>query len=253
MRIVSLVPSLTETIVAFGKLEDLVGRTRYCSEPAGTIEAVEAVGGTKNPDVARIVDIHPDLVIVNKEENRLEDVEELRAAGLSIHVTHPRSVREAVEMLETLGEAVGAADQGAGLARACREALEDCAGLSDGRRPPRTFCPIWRRPWMTFHSRTYIGDVLRETGFANVFGDHEGDDFFEVGLEEVAAEEPELLLLPDEPYVFSEEHGRELNAAGVSGAVVCVDGKLLAWYGPRLPSAIRELAAISNRGVSLAH
>jgi len=243
MRIVSLVPSLTETLVDFGLAGSIVGRTRWCTEPADVVEKIEAVGGTKNPDVARIVELRPDLVIVNKEENRIEDCRAMQEAGLALHVTHPCTVADAATMLEQLGEACGAAQAGAALAARCREALAEAdarAGAASGG--VTTFCPIWRKPYMTFRRATYIGDMLERAGCANVFGDRPGADFFEVRIEEVLAASPELVILPDEPYVFEARHVDELRAAGLTSRFLHVDGKDLAWYGPRIPQALERLS-----------
>lgn len=240
MRIVSLVPSLTETLVDFGLASAVVGRTRWCTEPAAVVESIEAVGGTKNPDVARIIELRPDLVIVNKEENRLEDCRELEAAGIALHVTHPCTVAEAADMLEDLGRACGAPADGEALAARCRAAL--AAADAQAAAPLRTFCPIWRKPWMTFRRETYIGDMLSRAGCLNVFGDRAGPDFFEVSLEEVLAAAPELVILPDEPFVFEDRHADELRSAGLRARYLLVDGKDLAWYGPRIPAALERLA-----------
>lgn len=245
MRVVSLVPSLTETVVAYGRLEWLVARTRYCVEPAGRIEGVEAVGGTKNPDVERIIELAPDLVIVNKEENRVEDVRRLEAAGLRIHVTHPRTVAEAIDMLDELGHALDAPAPASTLTHACRAELAETESCPGGA--VAVFCPIWRRPWMTVGAATYVGDVLRHSGFRNIFDDNMLGDFFEVALEEVSRRRPRVLLLPDEPFAFTQEHARELHAQGVPGQPFLVDGKDLAWYGPRLPGALRRLRGVAER------
>lgn len=239
MRIVSLVPSLTEALVDFGLAASIVGRTRWCTEPAEVVAGIEAVGGTKNPDVARIVELRPDLVIVNKEENRLEDCTAMTDAGLRLHVTHPCTVAEAADMLEGLGAVCGAEAEGAALAARCRDAI---ASASAARRRVRTFCPIWRKPWMTFRRATYIGDMLERAGCDNVFGDREGRDFFEVSIDEVLAAAPELIVLPDEPYVFEEKHAGELRAAGLAARYLLVDGKDLAWYGPRIPAGLARLS-----------
>ncbi len=243
MRIVSLVPSLTETLIDFGLASSIVGRTRWCTEPAGVVEAIEPVGGTKNPDVARIIALAADLVIVNKEENRLEDSRALEAAGLRVHVTEPSTVVGAAAMLEELGEVCGTPKAGRVLAARCREALAACDEAMAGREPLRTFCPIWRRPWMTFRRSTYIGDMLARAGCANVFGERSGPEFFEVTLEEILAASPALVVLPDEPYVFEQKHAAELREAGLEARALLVDGKDLAWYGPRIPGALTRLAA----------
>ncbi len=249
LRVVSLVPSLTETLVHFGLLDALVGRTDYCVEPAGCVEAVAALGGTKNPDLGRIVELRPDLVLVNKEENRIEDCRALEAAGLSLHVSHPRSLPEAIVMIEELGTAVGAEAEAEALAAKCRAAMaeaEDAATGSGAAEP--TFCPIWRRPWMSFSDRTYIGDMLARSGGRNVFGSC-CEDFFELSLGEIAAASAGLLLMPSEPYEFKPEHAAELSRAGVGGRAVFVDGMDLAWYGPRIPGALARLrAAVAGRG-----
>jgi ABC-type Fe3+-hydroxamate transport system substrate-binding protein len=247
VRIVSLVPSLTETLASWGLLEQLAGRTRYCIEPAGAIEAVEVVGGTKDPDITRIREIRPDLVVVNCEENRREDYEALVAAGLSVHVTHPRSVTEAADMLEVLGRAVGAAEQGAELAQRCRHARSAAAAVASETARVPVFCPIWRNPWMTFRDATYIGDMLATAGMRNVFGSETGADFFEVTLEEVRLRRPALVMLPDEPYVFAEKHAHELQVEGVDAAFVLLSGKDLAWYGRRTPVAIERIARVARR------
>ncbi len=241
-RIVSLVPSLSETVVFFGLLDRLVGRSDYCVEPADSIAMVESLGGTKNPNVERIIELAPDLLLLNKEENRIEDFRRFRDAGLRIHANHPRSVSGAVDAIMELGEILGVVERAGRLAAACRAALRRCEmARSTAAAPKRVFCPIWRRPWMTFSSRSYVGDVLVQTGYLNVFGLRKGRDFFEVSLEEVRAAGVELLLLPDEPFDFTEDHLRELREAGIDAPAVCFDGKDLSWYGPRIPEALDRL------------
>lgn len=247
MRIVSLVPSLTEAIAEWGGLAQLAGRTRYCIEPAGRIECVETVGGTKNPDITRIVEIRPDLVVVNREENRREDYDALVAAGLRVLVTHPRSVRDAAGMFVELGRAVGLAERGQELADRCQRALDARERSACETMAVRVFCPIWRNPWMTFHSATYVGDMLAVAGLGNVFGAANDRDFFEVDLAEVREREPALVLLPDEPYVFERKHATELASAGIDSRFELISGKDLSWYGPRTPAAIERLAELAGR------
>jgi ABC-type Fe3+-hydroxamate transport system substrate-binding protein len=245
-RIVSLVPSLTEALIAFGCADRMVGRTRYCVEPSAVVDTIEAVGGTKNPDVDRILALVPDLVVLNKEENRREDAEALIREGIPVLVTHPRSVEEAAVMLEDLGRAVGAVDQAARLVHACRCALDKAREHARGHAPIRVFCPIWRNPWMTFRMSTYIGSMLEAVGFENVFGDEGASDFFTIELDDALAREPRLILLPDEPYAFGRKHGEELRTRGAKAEILYVDGRDLSWYGPRVPSALERLSIISR-------
>jgi ABC-type Fe3+-hydroxamate transport system substrate-binding protein len=247
MRVVSLVPSLTEAIAVWGGLESLVGRTRYCVEPAGAIERVEALGGTKNPDITRIVEIRPDLVVVNREENRKEDHDALVAAGLQVFVTHPRTVRAAAGMFVELGGALGRAAEGEELAERTLRALDAAGRISPLPAMPRAFCPIWRNPWMTFHSGTYVGDMLTVAGLDNVFGAESDRDFFDVSIDEVRTRRPDIVLLPDEPYIFEAKHAEELERQGVEARFELLCGKDLSWYGPRTPDAIARLTALVER------
>ncbi len=247
-RIVSLVPSHTETLAAYGLTDALVGRTRYCTQPPELISRVAAVGGTKDPDIQAIVDLEPDLVVINREENRLEDFYSLQAAGLPIHVTHPCSLVQAIGMLAELGSVCGAAEAGQRLADRCRQAVED---LPSTLTPVSVFCPVWRNPWMTFSGNTYVNDVLALCGFANVFADGAAAtaagraDFFEVGLAELLRRRPETVILPDEPYMFSAKHAEELRGAGLdSSRFFLIDGKDLSWYGPRIPEALGRLSEL---------
>ena len=234
-RIVSLVPSLTELVWWLGCGDALGGRTRFCEEPAGEIEVVPTVGGTKNPDLDAIAEIAPDLVIANREENRREDVEALRAAGLNVLLTDPNSVEEALAMVVDLGEALGQEAEAQGLVEEVRTAVEEGSG---GRRTA-LFVPIWRNPLMGLASGTYGDSVLEAAGASNVLAGQAR--YPEITLEEVAALGPEAILLPDEPYRFNEGHVPEF--ANIAPTAV-VDGKLLWWYGPRMPAAIRELRRI---------
>jgi len=248
-RIVSLVPSHTETLAAYGLTDALVGRTRYCTQPPELISRVAAVGGTKDPDIQAIVDLEPDFgghQPRGKPSGGFSTL--LQAAGLPIHVTHPCSLVQAIGMLAELGSVCGAAEAGQRLADRCRQAVED---LPSTLTPVSVFCPVWRNPWMTFSGNTYVNDVLALCGFANVFADGAAAtaagraDFFEVGLAELLRRRPETVILPDEPYMFSAKHAEELRGAGLdSSRFFLIDGKDLSWYGPRIPEALGRLSEL---------
>ncbi|WP_249644166.1 MULTISPECIES: helical backbone metal receptor [Nocardia] len=229
-RVVSLVPSLTEA-VALTCPEVLVAATRWCTHPADL--AVERVRGTKNPDVRRIVELAPDLVLCNKEENRRIDVERLRAAGIPVWVTE----------IETVDDAI------ASLARLCVEALgvEVPAWLAEAETawkppppaPPRAaVIPIWRNPWMVVGRDTFTGDIAHRLGLRLVHADRP-DRYPRVSEEELTAG-VELAVLPDEPYVFTESDGPDAFA-GIP--VALVEGRALTWYGPSLATARGTLTA----------
>jgi ABC-type Fe3+-hydroxamate transport system substrate-binding protein len=241
-RVVSLVPSLTEWLVVAGVGERLVGVTDWCEEPAGALDGLTRVRGTKNPDLTVIRGLAPDLVVANAEENRKLDVQRLEAGGLAVFVTMPTTVAGAVAELRDLATAVGdlpaAATLDADLVAAVADAYR--------RRPPRPVryaAAVWRDPWMWLGRRTYAADLLGLAGGEPVLDDP-ATRYPKLDLDTVAGLDPELVLLPSEPYAFTEADADEL-AATVGGArVELVDGRALTWYGPRIPAALatfREL------------
>lgn len=234
-RIVSLVPSLTELVWHLGVGDALVGRTRFCTEPAEMADLVAIVGGTKNPRIERIVELEPDLVVANKEENRREDIEALRETGLEVLLTDPNSMPEALAMVRELGSRLGAESRAEELAAATEAALAEPLPA----RRPRVFVAVWRHPDMGLGGESYGHDLIERCGAANVLGTR--PRYPELADGELVALQPELILLPDEPYPFKEA---DVPAyAGIAPARV-VDGKLLWWYGPRMPEAIRELRGL---------
>lgn len=216
-RVVSLVPSVTETLLAWGITP--VAVTRFCEQPH-----LPEVGGTKDPAVPRIIEMKPDLVVMCDEENRIEDHQELRGAGLRVVSLPVESVADAVQ----------------GLARLA-EVLELPRGLPGTVLPPevdrplelRAFVPVWRRPWMALTGQTYGASLLARLG-VTVVGASGPDRYPEVTLESVATVEPDVVLAPSEPYPFKERHVDELSAVA---PVVLVDGQDLFWWGVRTSAA----------------
>jgi ABC-type Fe3+-hydroxamate transport system substrate-binding protein len=246
-RIVSLVPSTTELLCALGLADALVGVTVYCVEPRDVVRTKTRVGGEKDPDLGVIRALAPDLVVANIEENTREPVEALRAAGIRVWLTYPRSVVESLAMIRELGEVTGAV----AAARALLDGLEplhaEVRARLAGRRPTPVFYPIWREPWMTIGGDTYVHDVLATCGGANVFADR--DRYPTVTLDDVAARAPEVVLLPDEPFRFRRAHLRDFDPypempAVRAGRLHLVDGKRFSWHGPRLAEALRTVPAL---------
>ncbi|MEU6124300.1 helical backbone metal receptor [Streptomyces sp. NPDC047123] len=225
-RVVSLVPSLTEA-VAVSVPGALVGATDWCSHPAGL--DVPRVGGTKNPDVPRILSLAPDLVIANEEENRAPDLAALRAAGVEVLVTEIRTLDEAFrELARVLAEC------GAGRPRWLAAAEQ--AWTAPPRLSPRVRAavPIWRRPWMVLGRDTFAGDLLARLGVDNAYAAH-AERYPRVPPDELRAAAADLVVLPDEPYRFTREDGPEAFPTGTP--VALVDGRHLTWYGPSLAEA----------------
>lgn len=230
-RVVSLVPSLTEAL-AVTVPERLVGATDWCTHPAGL--DVARVRGTKNPDRAAVLALAPDLVIANREENRELDVQRLRAAGVPVWVTVIESLDQALASMRRLLVEV----LGAGEPEWLRTAAAEWARPAPGPAL-RVAVPVWRDPWMVVGSRTFTGDVLARLGLVNAFGE-DADRYPHVDLARLAGAEPDLVLLPDEPYAFTADDGPEAFP-GVRS--VLVSGRDLTWYGPSLATARDRLLA----------
>ncbi|MEU3465017.1 helical backbone metal receptor [Streptomyces sp. NPDC006733] len=231
-RVVSLVPSLTEA-VAESAPELLVGATDWCTHPAGL--DVVRIGGTKNPDTARITALAPDLVIANEEENRAPDLAELRAAGVPVLVTEIRDLDQAFTELHRV------LVYGCGLDRPGWLDAAEAAWRAlpvPGRRL-RAVVPIWRRPWMVLGRDTFAGDLLARLGVDNVHASH-ADRYPAIPVEELRSAGADLVVLPDEPYAFTAEDGPEAFP-GLPAALV--GGRHLTWYGPSLVDAPAALSA----------
>ena len=247
-RIVSLIPSTTETLCALGLADALVGVTNYCVEPRDVVRTKTRVGGEKDPDLGVIRGLAPDLVVANVEENRREDVEALRAAGIEVLVTYPRTVEDGIAMVRQLGAVTGAAERAERLAQELERALAEVRAAGAQRPPVRVFYPIWRNPYMTISGDTYVSAILQACGGLNVFTDH-ADRYPVVTLAEMAERRPEVILLPDEPYRFRRAHLADFEPfrdvpAVRDGRLVFVDGKLASWHGPRAGEALRRLPGL---------
>jgi ABC-type Fe3+-hydroxamate transport system substrate-binding protein len=247
-RIVSLIPSTTETLCALGLADALVGITVYCREPAELLRSKVRIGGEKNPDLDRIRALAPDLVIANVEENRREDIEALRAAGIPVWVTYPRTVADALRMIADLGELTGAQGPARALLARLEPLYAETVAATARARRARVFYAIWREPYMTVGVDTYVHDVLRVCGGDNVFADR-AERYPVVTLDEVAARRPDVIILPDEPFRFRPAHVGDFAAyrdvPAVAGARIhLVDGKPFSWHGPRIADALRTVPAV---------
>lgn len=213
----SLVPSVTETLSAWDRTP--IACTRFCER-----SDLEHVGGTKNPDTARIIELRPDLVVVDAEENRREDYDALVEGGVDVLALHVRSLFDVDSAMVELASRVDA----------------HWTPLALGTSHPiraRAFIPIWRRPWMALGTPTYGASMLAHVGIANVFDT--GDPYPEVELDDVRTAGPDVVLAPSEPYRFTKRHLPELESIAPT---VFVDGKDLFWWGSRTADALVRLA-----------
>lgn len=218
MRIVSLVPSVTETLSAWGCAP--VACTRFCERPD-----LPHVGGTKNPSVDQIAELAPDLVVMDTEENRREDHDVLVERGIEVHVLSVRSLDDALSGLSTLGDRVGVPWEPPDLPPS---------------RPTRVraFVPIWRRPWMALGLPTYGASLLEHLGVRTVF---DADGPYPTVTLAAAERHPDLVLAPSEPYPFSARQAAELEPIA---RTIFLDGKDLFWWGSRTEGALARLGGV---------
>ncbi len=275
-RVVSLVPCDTFTVAALGCAASLVGRTDYCELPAGIVAALPSVGGTKNPDLEAVFALEPDLVLANQEENTKADLEAIVNRGIRVYISFPRRVADGIAHMARLARlfAVEGDPSVRALCKRGYEAVQRAEAARASKRAVRTFCPIWKTPLMTIHARTFVSDMLAMAGAENVFADRErryplaadlggaapldaenvgerDTRYPRVTMDEVNARAPELIVLPDEPYAFTEDDvqafRRESTPAAARGAIVRTDGKDLSWYGARSVDALPRLRALVDR------
>jgi ABC-type Fe3+-hydroxamate transport system substrate-binding protein len=270
MRLVSLCPSTTELVFDLGAGDALVGRTKFCVHPAPDVAAVEPVGGTKNPKVARIAALAPDLVLMNEEENRREDAEALAAAGVRVHASFPRDAAGTATMVRDVGAALAdlaaregdapraahIADAAARIAadidaRSARARAEAAARAAAGEPPVRWAYLIWRRPWMAAGADTFVDALLTQAGGVNVFA---GADARYPTVTEgaLAAAAPDVVLLATEPFPFDDRHAGELaELTGLpADRFVIADGELLSWHGSRTPHGVDYAARLVREAAS---
>lgn len=271
-RIVSLVPSMTESLFDLGFGAAVVGITDYCIHPAEKVSALKKVGGTKNARLADILTLQPELVIASQEENSPEIVRGLEQAGIPVWLTFPKTVDETLADLRHLAD-IFQSRYGYIAVDMLERSLEFTRAVAADQPKRRIFCPIWReeqdgQPWyMTCNAETYTSDLLSVFGSENVFASRQrryplaadlknesGEDpagrdtrYPRVSPEEIRAAQPEMILLPNEPFAFGANHLAELKTllaetpAAQNGRIHLVDGSLLTWPGTRLGKALQQL------------
>ncbi|MAS34553.1 MAG: ABC transporter substrate-binding protein [Anaerolineaceae bacterium] len=268
-RVVSLVPSVTESLFDLGLGSRVVGITDYCIYPEAGVTGLPRIGGTKNPDTSRIIALKPDLVIANMEENRKADVEALAEAGIPVWVTFPKTVSDVLNLLWNIMHVFDETSM-VPRVRLIEQTVDWIKSMnqSPDDQLVSVFVPIWFDPLMTFNADTYCHDLLRICGGHNVFADRQRQyplqaDLGEaapyppektadldtryprITLDEVVKAQPQVILLPGEPYAFTEAHVpvfADLDVpAAHSGRIHLVDGSLLTWHGTRIAHALNLL------------
>ncbi|MEL6344100.1 MAG: helical backbone metal receptor [Myxococcota bacterium] len=245
-RIVSLVPSTTETLFALGCGERVVGITRYCVHPAEQLGGRVKVGGTKTLEVERLLALNADLVIGNVEENTQEMFELIEQNHtIPLYAAFPRSVDDALHDLRRMGTLLGVPDA----ARQHHDRIVKRRAALQANAEPFTYAYlIWRGPWMGINAETFIAAMLAEAGGQNVFADAQ-HRYFELTPALLAEAAPDVVLLSSEPFPFKDKHRHELaEASGLpQERFVLIDGEYCSWHGVRMAEAFGYLRTFQQR------
>lgn len=224
-RIVSLVPSLTETLVDAGLKNQLTGITKFCVHPKGLRQEIKVIGGTKNPRIKDILNLKPDLVFANKEENGEEDINELKKFT-QVYVTDIKNNQDILDFLRMLN-VVFKTD-------ACFELLQKIQNLPiypERKKIPSCYI-IWKDPWMTIGKDTFIHSMMEKYGFQNICSD--SDRYPIISFEQIKAHQTKIVMMSSEPYPFKEKDKEELHKLLPRTIIILVDGEMFSWYGSRL-------------------
>ena len=229
MRVVSLVPSLTETLFELGAGDDVVGITDYCIFPPGL--QLPRVGGTKSPDIAQIRELRPDLVYMNSEENLKRHADEI-ATFARVHTSEPKTVDDVITLVGELGAIHG------------KDAMKLTGEIIAARLPlPSSrftfLIPIWKKPWMWCGGDTYVSNLVETIGGRNLLGHQKR--YPAMDLESALALQPEVILLPDEPYEFTVEDAADFDELRIIGPF---PGHLVTWHGARTREGLRFLRSV---------
>lgn len=224
-RIVSLVPSLTETLVDAGLKNQLRGITKFCVHPKGLRKEIKVIGGTKNPRIKDILNLKPDLVFANKEENREEDINELKKFT-QVYVTDIKNIHDISDLLRMLN-VVFKTD-------ACFELLQKIQNLPiyPERKKIPTCYLIWKDPWMTIGKDTFIHSMMEKYGFQNICSN--SDRYPIISFEQIKAHQTKIVMMSSEPYPFKEKDKEEFLKLLPGSIIILVDGEMFSWYGSRL-------------------
>jgi len=242
VRIVCLVPSITELVCDLGLAEDLVGRTGFCIHPWETVKKIPKVGGTKDIKLEHIRELAPTHAIVNVDENRREDADALAEFVPQVVVTHPLGPLDNLDLYRLLGAIFGREPEAERLCEQFERALD---ALRARTWPPQdVLYLIWRDPWMAVAPDTYIAQMLALVGWRS-HPLHSEDRYPTVELEQYTGH-VDRVLLSSEPYHFRERHIAEVAAATPHARVSLIDGEMISWYGSRAIQGLRYLASYAS-------
>lgn len=246
VRIVSLVPSLTELLFDLGLESHIAGITKFCVHPYHLKSTKEKIGGTKKVHTEKIRLLQPDIIIANKEENTPEIVATLQQIA-PVYVTDVNNVDDAVQMIVEFGKIFSVRTQAQQLVDKIEYARADFAKFMDGRPWQRSAYFIWKDPYMVAGNGTFINEMLQLNHFSNIYAEREGR-YPEVVAQKMRIQgDPEVIFLPNEPYPFKDEDAFELGRFTHHAKTVFADGEMFSWYGSRIIKAFAYFKELQER------
>lgn len=226
MKVISLVPSITEALFDLGLTEnEIIGRTKFCIHPEDKIKNVPVIGGTKNINIDKIRAMKPDLILANKEENVKEQVEALMD-DFKVLVTNVENIEDNYYLLKTLGNLFNKEER----AQQFNLKIYDVLAQAKLSFPVKTAYLIWKNPYMTIGSDTFIHKILSEIGFENIFKDK--TRYPQIQMEDLA--DADVIMLSSEPFPFKEKHIEEMKLSYPDKKIMIVDGEAFSWYGTHI-------------------
>jgi ABC-type Fe3+-hydroxamate transport system substrate-binding protein len=229
VRIVSLVPSLTELVLDLGLDKELVGRTKFCIHPKDKIQSIPKIGGTKNANISAIFKLKPDLILANKEENTREDIEALLTSQ-KVYVSEISNFKEALQTIQKIGVLTNREQASENLIQKIDSEFSTLSIVSLTKK--KVCYLIWNDPIMTIGQDTYIHDMLQKCGLENIFADHKR--YPSVDVEEIRNKKPDYIFLSSEPFPFKNKHIEGFKTKFPNSKIVLVDGEYFSWYGSRM-------------------
>jgi ABC-type Fe3+-hydroxamate transport system substrate-binding protein len=250
-RIACLVPSITETLFALGLGSQVVARTGFCIHPERAVREVPKVGGTKDVNVSKLLELEPTHVIVNIDENRKATVDQLRKTVPHVIVTHPLVPEDNAMLFRLLGQAFAADEAALRLTQELAEALTLARSVGAAMPPETALYAIWKNPWMTVSRDTYVSAMLATVGWKTLPVQAE-KRYPEVARDDSAWQNADRIFLSSEPYSFGDEHIHELREEwGLTQSVELIDGEMVSWYGVRAIAGLRYLAQLRKNRIQL--
>jgi ABC-type Fe3+-hydroxamate transport system substrate-binding protein len=251
MRIISLVPSVTETLFELGLGDQIVAITRWCNRPADQVAQKPKIGGTKNPRLSLLAEYKPDIVILDCDENRKEDAEALERRGIRTFTVFPKTIEDSIQLIRDFGELFSVQERANAIVQ---EVLQRMRSLSPARAY-KSLILIWRTPYMSFNADTYAHSACALFGFENVFANH-AERYPKLSGTEIRSKNPEIVLFPDEPYPFRKKHMEQFKSefpdlqAVVKNELLLFDGSYVAWHGYGTLRALREFPSVVSAQLS---